>query len=700
MAESREGVCNDMAQEDGLMESMALVVSVCSGYAGVLGKIESLASFAARGNKVYLVGEEEADLPSLPKGVEAVRSERGYAEFCNELVEELRRDGISLLCCADGALDFDEEVLFGMEKALLCADRNGIVSPRMRRAPFFELPFGQCDFPDKEKALDECLAVAKQQLPLFSIVPFASSCIFCIKVDLALNFGLFDATLDSYEAQVRDCCSRINQYGYSSVIANHVYQKGAFDNDGELAPSDEEELAQRYPWLMGVVHEYLSTKMLLADRFLDLLVPSCHEKPRLLFEFSVMPSAYNGTSEFQISLLEHFFQLYRNKYKIFVRANLDAIRFHDLMARFPGFTFFYGDTSETFHIGMSATQPSTFEPIQFLHSHCLKIVFSLLDIIMWRTDYLRKDDLCRRDVLLQLGASVSDGLIAISDYSKKDFLSYLPFAKDVVRTSLKMIHIATDAPSELRKACPNFDPPFAEFYLIAGNHFRHKALRETVKALAGTEGNYVVIGLAPEDCPEGNFVGLEGGMIDDEIVDYLYSNCKALVFPSVYEGYGLPIVMALRKGKPVLVHDNPLNRELRESLPEVRESFFFFRSFSEIGSRLEDIEKTPGVQGGYLRNWSDCVVEIEAYLWSLLCENVSSVRLEQRAFLIKLGESYMGDLSLLATPLPSSSAEEQDIKSGVAGKIRGVLRTHAAAAMRRAHRLLGGFRKSSSEVDG
>lgn len=50
--------------------------------------------------------------------------------------------------------------------------------------------------------------------------------------------------------------------------------------------------------------------------------------------------------------------------------------------------------------------------------------------------------------------------------------------------------------------------------------------------------------------------------IDDEGLRYCYQHSKALLFPSIVEGYGLPIIESLNYGLPVLASDTPIHREV------------------------------------------------------------------------------------------------------------------------------------------
>jgi len=51
------------------------------------------------------------------------------------------------------------------------------------------------------------------------------------------------------------------------------------------------------------------------------------------------------------------------------------------------------------------------------------------------------------------------------------------------------------------------------------------------------------------------------GYVDDEDLVALYSSCRVFVYPSVYEGFGLPPMEAMACGAPVIAGDIPVLRE-------------------------------------------------------------------------------------------------------------------------------------------
>ena len=59
------------------------------------------------------------------------------------------------------------------------------------------------------------------------------------------------------------------------------------------------------------------------------------------------------------------------------------------------------------------------------------------------------------------------------------------------------------------------------------------------------------------------------GSIDDSDKDWYYRNCEAFVFPSIAEGFGLPVLEAMSYGKPTFLSKYT-------SLPEIGRDFAFY----------------------------------------------------------------------------------------------------------------------------
>jgi glycosyltransferase involved in cell wall biosynthesis len=110
------------------------------------------------------------------------------------------------------------------------------------------------------------------------------------------------------------------------------------------------------------------------------------------------------------------------------------------------------------------------------------------------------------------------------------------------------------------------------------------------------------------------------GRVEDDLLPALYSGAAGLVYPSIYEGFGLPPLEALACGCPVAVSDIPAHREV------CGKTAIYFDPFSpeDLSSKLEgllrldSVERASvaeqGVQRGSLYSWETAASET----WKIL----------------------------------------------------------------------------------
>lgn len=171
----------------------------------------------------------------------------------------------------------------------------------------------------------------------------------------------------------------------------------------------------------------------------------------------------------------------------------------------------------------------------------------------------------------------ADFVIAVSDYTRRDFLKTFPHypADRVV-----VIYEASRLSPQRELDRPRHLPPSLQpdhFWLNVGileprkNHVRLLRAYAKLKArvaeplplvLAGGSG-WLMDGFEDvvKDLGLANDVVMLG-YVDDTTLRWLYQNCFAFVFPSLFEGFGLPVVEAMTLGAPVICSDNT-------SLPEI-----------------------------------------------------------------------------------------------------------------------------------
>jgi glycosyltransferase involved in cell wall biosynthesis len=137
-------------------------------------------------------------------------------------------------------------------------------------------------------------------------------------------------------------------------------------------------------------------------------------------------------------------------------------------------------------------------------------------------------------------------VIAISEHVKETIVERLGVAPERVRA----IHLGID----LERLSPG-DDAREHFLLYPANGWPHKNHRRLLEAFAllrreRPELRLVLTGSGLDKLPSAEGVEVRGHVPRDELVR-LYRTAAALVFPSLYEGFGLPPLEAMACGCPV-----------------------------------------------------------------------------------------------------------------------------------------------------
>lgn len=115
---------------------------------------------------------------------------------------------------------------------------------------------------------------------------------------------------------------------------------------------------------------------------------------------------------------------------------------------------------------------------------------------------------------------------------------------------------------------------------------------------------------------------------NDAELELLYKNCQFSVFPSKFEGWGLPIGESLWFGKPVVCSNNA-------SMPEVGGSFARYFDHSDAGSLLAALRNTiekpvalPMNIRKHLTTWSETAASLYAAIDNLGTEDNTAKSVE------------------------------------------------------------------------
>lgn len=242
---------------------------------------------------------------------------------------------------------------------------------------------------------------------------------------------------------------------------------------------------------------------------------------------------------------------------------------------------------------------------------------------------------------LKKSCNRADKIITVSEFSKKQIMKHLNIDKnkiEVIQWGVDLNIFNTDYnKEEIYKSCKKYKID-NEYFLYLGTLEPRKNVERLIKA-------YYLYYTKFKDIPYLVIAGQKGwlyndifntvkelniehkviftGYVDDEDVPKIISGAKIFVFPSIYEGFGLPPLEAMACGIPVITSNI-------SSLPEVvGDCALLVNPFSveDISSNLEklnsdnDLQKElskKGIEQASKFTWDNCERTLNEIYKSLL----------------------------------------------------------------------------------
>lgn len=210
-----------------------------------------------------------------------------------------------------------------------------------------------------------------------------------------------------------------------------------------------------------------------------------------------------------------------------------------------------------------------------------------------------------------LNARRARAVIAVSENTREIVSEYLGVPSEkimVVYNGVAEQYRVIEDSILINRACEKYGLP-PGFVLFVGNHKPHKNLERLLEAYsnvdAGLQEKHPLVlagkGSDAEDTALRAKIAQLGlmdnvrlvGFVSNEDLPLLYNAAIAFVFPSIYEGFGLPVVEAMRCGVPVITSDTSSLKEIGQPAARMVDPY----NVDDLSAALMQVLSDPALRG-------------------------------------------------------------------------------------------------------
>lgn len=189
----------------------------------------------------------------------------------------------------------------------------------------------------------------------------------------------------------------------------------------------------------------------------------------------------------------------------------------------------------------------------------------------------------------------SKHIITVSEFSQRQLIHHFPVLKNKISYShLGIEHVKALSAIENQEILKKFNLEKSPYFLAvssANPNKNFKIISDMLEKSSSFEEDFILVGgnaskVFGEGAELSQKIHQLGYVTDDELIA-LYSNAKAFIFPSKYEGFGLPPIEAMSQGCPVIASDCA-------SIPEVLKDkaiYFNNKDYNSLYTSLNKIRE-------------------------------------------------------------------------------------------------------------
>jgi glycosyltransferase involved in cell wall biosynthesis len=239
-------------------------------------------------------------------------------------------------------------------------------------------------------------------------------------------------------------------------------------------------------------------------------------------------------------------------------------------------------------------------------------VTAVYDLIYWQFPDLHnqpEDEAFRQRQRASIQAA--DIVLTISETVRHDVLDrfHVPPERVITTPLAATADFRTLSEAQFSLALPTKKP----FILYVGNRGHRKNFPVLVKAYSAWDRRNDVALLAvggkpwtPAEMHMLEVLGIESNVhllpdIGDDLLCELYNRAAAFVYPSLYEGFGIPLLEAMQCGCPVIASRIPTSLEVAGDVPVYFEATDIDALIQALETALAEGRHAPRVQAGLIR---------------------------------------------------------------------------------------------------
>jgi len=503
--------------------------------------------------------------------------------------------------------DFGRDPFFGMVQPRFADASNDHILP---------LPGDVNDFEHRPMLTRAGLSL----LPDYVITPEMVSACVVIRREVVREMEWSNSGLSSIAGELRLLLCQARRRGYRNLVINRVTISTQLP-DAFIYPSpppaDLDRLNTMYPEIPRAAAWCAN----LAQRKLEpILARACADdatqRRRVLLDCRGMINRHNGTSHCMLGLLDGFHAI-DGPWQVDVLASRPAMEFFQLRERYGKFGL-QDRPGDTYTAAVLLNQPWALSTIAELHSHALLVGFNMLDTISWDILYVCDE---RLDAVWRFIARHSDVLFYDSQFTRDRFANRFPLQGHVAE---RVAYLSLSKQEQADRKV--LGEAAGDHILLFGNEYDHKDIRRTLRLLVDAFPYCRIVAVGIDD-NEGQNVTMPSGTIEHSVLHQLIASARVIVFPSFYEGFGMPVVQGLAYGRTVVARQSPLWKEIAAQVQTPGQLVEFDSAVTlveAVGRALAGRPLEPLPQGAALDagqsplRWQDCAQRMIDSLEKLL----------------------------------------------------------------------------------